>query len=335
MSKPQRILYITRQYPQVTESYIETELRVLVERGYDVHVITLNPATDPRRETHAFRYIPQRDEEAVARAVREIGPDVVHGHELDNARRIADAARVAGVPFTIRTHSYDVLGLPEERMRGLAAHLAGEDCLGVLGFPFAREPLLAVGVDPERFHEVWPVLDYDRFHDRGPNGDRVMNLGACQPKKGMDQYVRLASELPERGFDLFAVGFGIDRVRALNDALGAPVSFMPLTEHSRMPAEYKAHEWLVYTAAERTVGWPVAVAEAQAAGVGVCMQLVREDIREYVGDAGYVFETTDELHEILSAPFSPERRELGFEHARRSDARGHVGLLERLWEGSA
>lgn len=326
-----RVLYILRQYPQVTETYIETELRVLEERGHSVDVIALNVASDPRRRAHAFHHIPQDDERAIAAAVRELAPDVVHSHELDTARRAHEASGAAGVPFTLRTHSYDVIGLPQRRMRELASHLNGDRCLGVLGFPFAVEPLLRAGLREELIHACGPVLDFARFHDESENGEGVMNIGACQPKKGMDQFVRLAQSLPRKRFDLWAIGFDVQELHRLNESLGRPVNIMPRCEHEEMPAHYKRHQWLVYTAAEQTVGWPVAVAEAQAAGVGVCMQRVRDDIEDYVGPAGFVFDTIGEVPEIISCPFPAAMRERGFEHAMKSDVRAHITILEDLW----
>jgi hypothetical protein len=80
-----------------------------------------------------------------------------------------------------------------------------------------------------------------------------------------------------------------------------------------------------------TVGWPIAVAEAQAAGVGVCMQDIRPDLREFVGPGGFLFRTAEEAREIISRPFPDHMRRLAFEHARKSDVRSHVGLLEGLW----
>ncbi len=310
---------------------METELRVLEERGHTVEVIALNVASDPRRHTHSFHYIPQDDERAIARAVRELEPDVIHSHELDTARRAYEASRAAGVPFTLRTHSYDVMGLAPERVRSLGAYLNDDHCAGVLGFPFALDPLIAAGVCEERIRVCYPVLDYRRFHDKSANGRAVMNIGACQPKKGMDDFVRLAHALGEKEFNLWAIGFDVASIQRLNDSLGGPLTVMPPTEHEEMPAWYKRHEWLVYTATEPTVGWPVAVAEAQASGVGVCMQRVRGDIAEYVGDAGFIFDTIDEVVEIISEPFPEEMRSRGFQHAERSDVRSHISILEELW----
>ena len=77
-----------------------------------------------------------------------------------------------------------------------------------------------------------------------------------------------------------------------------------------MPAEYKKHQWLVYTASTelRTVGWPLAIAEAQASGVGVVMANIRADIAQYVGSAGFVYDTFEEVHEIVRQSFDHDQR---------------------------
>jgi hypothetical protein len=203
----------------------------------------------------------------------------------------------------------------------------------VLAFPFAVERLVGAGVREDKIRTCYPVLDYQRFYDESANGTAVMNLGACQRKKGMDQYVRLAREMNGKEFNLWAIGFEVQAIHRLNESLGRPVTVMPRTDHEAMPAHYKQHEWLVYTAAAQTVGWPVAVAEAQASGVGVCMQRIRPDLGEYVGDAGYLFDRIEEVAEIISQPFPLDMRRRGFEQAAKSDARSHISILERLWGG--
>ena len=37
----------------------------------------------------------------------------------------------------------------------------------------------------------------------------------------------------------------------------------------------------------------MAIAEAQAAGVSVCMPNIRPDIKEYVGEAGFVYDSIE------------------------------------------
>jgi hypothetical protein len=102
-----------------------------------------------------------------------------------------------------------------------------------------------------------------------------------------------------------------------------------------MPAEYKKHRWLVYTGDfdYPMLGWPMAIAEAQAAGVGVCIPNLRPDLAQYVGEgAGVLYDSIDELPGVVDGPLPDEIRERGFEQARRSDIEEHKHLLTGLWE---
>jgi glycosyltransferase involved in cell wall biosynthesis len=103
-----------------------------------------------------------------------------------------------------------------------------------------------------------------------------------------------------------------------------------------MPAEYKRHAWLVYTACPKInrVGWPLSVGEAMAAGVGVCVPAIRADIRDYVGDAGIVYDDVREIAEIVKGPVPQELRERGFERARQFDLRKTVRALEAQWQSA-
>ena len=100
-----------------------------------------------------------------------------------------------------------------------------------------------------------------------------------------------------------------------------------------MPTEYKKHRWMVYTASKdfNTVGWPLSLAEAQASGVGVLMQNIRPDLKDYVGPGGYVFDTVEDAYRIITQPFPEEKREQGFLQAEKSDVDSHIGLLFQLW----
>jgi hypothetical protein len=75
----------------------------------------------------------------------------------------------------------------------------------------------------------------------------------------------------------------------------------------------------------------MAVAEAQAAGVGVCMANVRPDLREYVGDAGFLYDSLADARRIVSGPFPAEMQERGFALARRCDVSHHRAQLTALW----
>ena len=102
------------------------------------------------------------------------------------------------------------------------------------------------------------------------------------------------------------------------------------------PPEYKRHNWLLYTGCSKlaTLGWPMAIVEAKASGVAVCVANVRKDIKEYVGESGYVYDTLDEAAEILSSPPAAAMRDAAFEHASSMDLRKHKHLLTDLWHSA-
>ena len=104
-----------------------------------------------------------------------------------------------------------------------------------------------------------------------------------------------------------------------------------------MSPEYQKHQWLVYTADFElaSVGWPMAVAEAQAAGVSVCVPNIRLDIKEYVGEAGFVYNSIEEVVDIIQKPVPEEMREAGFLQAKKSDIQEHKHLLTNLWHQAA
>ena len=330
-----RVLYILHHFPQISETYIRSEMEALRD-DCEIKVVSLCQADYSYRNHLPFELTD--DTERIERIIDEFRPDVLHSHWLQQARILARFAGYFGqtkhnIPFTIRSHSFDVLEQDGAFIRQAAPVVNSDLCLGILAFPFARPHLEELGVRPDKIHDCFPVVNYRRFHDESPNGNAVMNVGACLPKKQMQDYLELASAFPERQFDLYALGYETPEISRLNADRGNPVTIVPPVEPDEMAGEYKKHSWLVYTASRKmnSVGWPLAVAEAQAAGVGVCLPNIRPDLREYLGGAGYLYDSISEVAELLCRPYPKEMRERGFAHARQSDIGRHKTILTDLW----
>lgn len=354
-------MYLLHGYPATSQTYMKTELEA-VWSDYDVRIISNNP----RKVEFPFRnHLPHENLSQfgeILEAVQDFKPDVIHTHWLHQTNVVSELARKTGTPFTLRTHSFDVLNkpkpekslvkllsktglVPEPGRKGLLTapgnireavpYLKDDLCLGILAFPFVRPRLEAAGIPGEKIHDCFPVVNYELFHDRSPNGEQVMNTGAGIAKKQMDGFIRLGTMVPNRQFNLYALGHQVEELASLNEQLGRPVNMVPAKDPDDMLPEYKKHQWCVYTASKEigTVGWPLTVAEAQAAGVGVCMQNIRPDLHDFVGEAGYLFDSVEEIVDIVSGPFPEERREMGFEQARKSDVREHIPVLTHLWDG--
>ncbi len=325
-----RVMYVVSEFPQISQTYIRTEIEAI--RGEcDVLVIGLGKPNLAYRNPAPHRILTKRH--LILDAIEEFRPHVLHSHYLYNLGILSYIARKTGIPYTVRAHSFDVLPEPAKQIRDAVPLLNDELCLGVLTFPFTRPALERIGSHSDKLHDCFPVVHYKRFYDPSPNGEAVMNVGACLPKKKMEDFLQLAAQLPGVKWNLYALGYNVGEVAAVNQRMGSPANIIPPVDPEDMPAEYKKHRWPVYTASKKlsSVGWPMAIAEAQASGVGVCMANLRPDLREYVGDAGFLYDSLSDVKEIISKPFPEELRRKGFELARRSDISVHKTILIDLW----
>ncbi|HEY8242222.1 MAG: glycosyltransferase [Vicinamibacteria bacterium] len=337
-----RVVVFVSSYPQVSETYIKNEIDALAS-SFDVEIVSFQPGSFPYRSRRPHIVATAENQHNVVEYLRRFKPDALHGHYLVQLPNLLGISQILGVPFTVRAHSFDVLGIrtaPHERTRAdhdalsfIAQAAASPLFRGVLCFPFMRERMIAAGMPADRVFACNPIIDVERFRDRGPNGRAVMNVGAALPKKKMDDFVMLSRLVPEREFNLYALGYRSQELEELNRKHQGRVRFVPPVDPEDMPGEYKKHAWLVYTASPEmaTVGWPMAVVEAMASGVGACMQDIRPDLKQYVGDAGVLFRTPGELTERLKRDPTPDERERGFAWAEQFDLRKQLPLLTSLW----
>ena len=290
-------MYILKNYPQMSETYIKTEIEAVAERC-EIAVLATKKANLPAKNHVPFELV--EDISAIREAIEEFNPDVLHSHWLHSVKILGKLARQMNIPFTVRAHSFDSIWQEDKstfdflplirsfrlpsRIRRAVSLINDDLCLGILAFPFARARLERAGIRSEKIVDCYPVVNYRRFHNVSPNGEAIMNVGACIPKKKMEDFIELGTLAPKLQFNLYALGYNVEQLRQFSINKASPVNFISPIELEDMPSEYKKHRWLVYTAAVNgRVGWPMAIAEAQAAGVGVCMANIRPDLREYVG----------------------------------------------------
>jgi hypothetical protein len=332
MNKKARILMYLPGFPTISQTYMLNEVEALQD-DYELRIVTNYTADLPCKDHHPFQQI-SRDEELHA-IIEEFKPDILHGHYIYTATKLAAASEKFSIPFTLRTHSFDVFML-KNMSRGMIRCAANSDtCIGILAFPYACEILAGYGIKRSKLHACWPVIKYNRFIDRSENSPGVLNIGACIPKKKLEDYVELG-RLTGKTLDLYSIGFQTDAMMKYNRDNGSPIHIHRAVEPTEMPQVYKQHDWLVYTACPKinTVGWSMAVPEAQAAGLGICFPNIRPDITEFLGGAGFTYDSIQEVPDIINKPYPQEMREIGFEHAKKSDIDRHKNILTDLWDST-
>jgi Glycosyl transferase 4-like domain len=350
-----RVLYILIRYPTLSQTYVHSELAALPSH-YDVRVLTLREESienlnyferhfpyevvAPRSDEDDLSFLAHvaPNEERISQIIAEFRPDMLHSHCTVMLPLLARLAQRHDLPYTLRAHSFDTLYTDFHKqalaqVRSLATPVA-DHCAGLLALPFSRGAIQEMGFPSEKIIDCHPVVNVKPFLDRSPNLDRVMNCGVVLDKHGQRTFIDLARRCGTNNFDLYALGEGATKLAEYNASLGSPVTVFPPKQPHEMPREYKRHRWLVSTADVHTAstGWSVSIAEAQASGVGVCIPNFRPDLRDFIGEAGYLYESLDEVVDIISRPYPEDKRQLGFEIARRSDIENHISLLTDLWD---
>lgn len=327
-----RVLYVLDSYPEQSETYIEVERRQVAARA-ETYVLSLLEPYTFNADHLPYRYVPSRWGWRLKQAARDYRPDIVHAHWMFLAGPARKAARACDVPWTLRTHSFDLLERPFEKIEAEVKLCNEADCAGVLAFPFARPMLLRAGLKEEKLIDAPPVVDVERFDDLGPNGPGVIHMGANKEKKNFPDFIRLSNLVADRPFSLYPMSKGSESLRALNAEMGGRVDVYEPVSHGEMLPVWKRHAWLVYTGSKKlaSIGWPIGVVEAWAAGVGVCAQRVRDDLDDYLAGCGYLFDDIEEVPALIADAPTEDLRRRGHERALEFDIRRHIHLLYDAW----
>ncbi len=356
-----RVLCFAETYPEFSETYMHEEFVALGE-DYEVLVLTLNKALYPRAHALPYVRILYRDEHLsygkfdrinlgftnpkqqkflakLDTVLDQFQPHILHAHYLYLAWLLNQISDRRGIPWTMRTHSFDMLGKDRARLNAGIDALKSVHCKGVFVFPEFEQEVLSRGVPRELVHASWPVINIARFYNEAPRKPtrKVMCAGPCIAKKAHTAFIDLAKKMAGSGYEfyLYAKGYSAEKVANYNRSLGNPVS-MRFAEPETMAEVYREHDWLVYTSdqAMNRVGLPAAVVEAQASGIGVCLQELpgrRQAQLDFLGGGGFVFESIDEVPGIITQPYPEEMRRKGLEASKRCDVRQHKQTLDRVW----
>ena len=101
-------MYILKNYPQVSETYIKTEIEA-VREVCDVRIIATKRANMPAKNHEPYRYT--EDLGVICEAIEEFQPDVLHSHWFHSVKVLGKLARKTGVPVPANEAVYTLLKL--------------------------------------------------------------------------------------------------------------------------------------------------------------------------------------------------------------------------------
>ncbi len=292
-----RVLYVIWHYPQLSETYVEGEIRCLRRWGAEVAVWREIGAASPYA---AQVPVHDGDLEEVVRAFR---PDVVHVHWLSFALGYGDRLAGLGVPVTLRMHGFDV------DAAGFRKLLANDWLHRVYAYPHQLRLLEAP--DP-RVRVVCGAFDTSYFPPAATKDPRlVLRTSACLPSKELSLFFEVAKRLPSHRFVFCGVTCNHlehypDELRRMAAEMDSPVELRFDVRREEIAelmgrAGIFLHTILPPEAPQGTpIGMPISIAEAMATGAYV---LVRDlpELADYVGRAGDTYRDAAHATELIAA----------------------------------
>ncbi|MBE7186374.1 MAG: glycosyltransferase, partial [Methylobacterium mesophilicum] len=278
------VLYALDSFPQLSESYINAEIERMKEWGVHIEVWSKD---DPKSEGRHVDVKVHRG--ALVDTIARIKPDIVHTHWTQTALKYKDAAKRNGVPMTARGHWHFV---PKQLER-----IENEETIvRLFMFPHlaAKYGSVSSKIQPMHscFHHEWLAPQ------RRKNRKMIMRTAACKKPKGLHDFVRIASKLPDYRAVMILCSLGPNalyrELEEFNRSLGSPVEMLHDITYEEVAAFAAEAGIYVHTYdPDISFGMPVSIAETMAAG---CTVIARDVLgaRDYAGDAGRYYTSEDE-----------------------------------------
>ena len=300
-----RVLYVVWHYPQLSETYLNGEIRCMQRFGAEVELWRSVGPASPCVDTVPVHEGPLRE------VVERVRPDAIHVHWLSYALSQDEALTGLGVPVTVRMHGFDVRPAQFERMLSRPwLHRA---------YVFPRQLGLPGAGDP-RVCAMPAAFDTGHFPATAEKDPRlVLRAGACIPSKDIGLFMELAKRCPRHRFVFAGVTCNEwehypAELRRLRDELQSPVELRFDLPRGEMAALFARAGTYLHTIHPPTaefgapIGMPISIAEAMATGAYV---LVRDlpELVYFVGDAGVAYADAADAARLLEATLGWQPRD--------------------------
>lgn len=288
-----RVLYLTHDYPQSTEVYVEDELRFVQSHGVQAAVWAVSEAPAPEA---VLPGVELQVGGPIAQLARRFQPDVAHLHWMQWGKDVLDHLHSLNLPITVRAHTDTTL----ERLTMYCNHPAVKRVYLYPGqaeyFGFRHEKLAQrpIGVDK-------PVADVPRQRN-------LVLRAASTNQRAQTFLIDVAERLPEFNFRL-ALGnchhvSAEANVAEIRRRVADPLENLRIDWHvskAGMAKLFNRAGIYLFTFPEgRAAKMPLSIAQALAAG---CYVLAPNQpaLARMLGNAGGLYDSLDHACQLIAA----------------------------------
>lgn len=293
LSRPLKVLYVLWHYPHLSESYVRWEMACMRRWGVDIEIWSnvAEPSPAPFETDFPIHTGP------LSQAIERTRPDLVHAHWCGIADTHRAEVAKAGLPMTVRAHSFPLNEPVVDRLQ------ADPSVAAIFMFPDK-----AAAVSDRTKVRPMPVgIDGLMSRPEGRKDRRlVLRAGAAVPN-GKDHrfFLDLAKHCPGHRFVMATVvcqgveGYA-DELRRLNESMGHPIDL-----RFNLPAEAvaaltrEAGIYLHTKSPDAAFGMPISIAESMASG---CYVLARDcpAAADYLGEAGATYRDESDAARLIA-----------------------------------
>jgi len=291
-----RVLYAVWHYPQLSETYIETELRAMLALGAQIEVWSADDVAVPYPPC-----VPVHRGN-LADAIAKFAPDLVHMHWLSFALDVAGVVAAAGLPLTVRGHGFEVAADTVERL------LQQPGLARLILFPSQRE---SVPRHDARVAFAKSAFDTTLFAPSPKNRRMVVRTATALASKDLGFFLEAAKQFPQHRFVLIAcTAFMkedyVGELATLKAQLDSPAELyfdLPREQTAQFVRDAGIY---LHTAAgpasayHTPIGMPVSIAEAMATGAYLIARNVPA-LCAYLGQAGDTYDTLEQACALIRA----------------------------------
>ncbi len=346
-----RVLHFTEIFSPLTETFIYDYVTELERQGTDNHVLTLRRENREERPfpkvtavKRAGRWHPLRlgmrvlaaagagsalesswpvVRPRLARAVRDVAPDVIHAHFGPAATLIAPVAGRLGIPLVATFYGYDIsrLALDDAWVRRYARLWSTVGGVTVLSETMRRQAI-RLGCPADRLRVVHLARDLRHVAYRPPPRTvrHFLSVGRLVGKKGHADAIRAIRQVHDAGstdvrLDIVGAGPLHAELHALITASGLEDSVVlkgAMSSNDVLRAMQDADALLLCSktdASGNEEGTPTVLVEAQSLGLpcvatdhaGVA-EMLPAPARRFMAPAGDVTAIADAIQRLASCP---------------------------------
>ncbi|GAA2556116.1 glycosyltransferase [Winogradskya consettensis] len=215
------------------------------------------------------------------RALRDLGPDLVHAHFGGDGWLISATAVALGVPLIVTLHGHDVTRQPYAKglkgirhRRNLRTVLRRAAVVLAVSGP-VRDRAIELGADPAKIRVHHTGVTIPASSEAGPKQWDIVFVGRLVEKKGLDDLIAATATLKDLAPSVLIVGDGPCEaaLRAQAKASGVDATFAGAQDHATACLSMAGGR--IFASPSRTAadgdaeGLPTTILEAQALGVPV------------------------------------------------------------------